>query len=233
VIIASVVPIPVWPYLWERPFIGILEAVEGVSHYEWTGTVLFRGHLAIMVGIHLVEMLKRHRLGLGHGDLPVLVGVGHDDHPAAEAAAVVHAPLVRKLAVMAASLRCSRISMRFWIRSSCVLANSSRLIVPSLFASAGRRHWGRDVRASGGPRHRHSMLLRPIFSGILTSSVVITILVASKRPNGRDHRHDLLASSPCRPSDAPWRGINAARMRPALRKGSPGHQRGRDRLPHD
>lgn len=40
-LIACVVPVPVWPYLWERPFIGILEAVEGVSHYEWHGTVLF------------------------------------------------------------------------------------------------------------------------------------------------------------------------------------------------
>jgi hypothetical protein len=43
VLIASVVPVPVWPYLWERPFVGILEAVEGVSHYEWHGTVLFNG----------------------------------------------------------------------------------------------------------------------------------------------------------------------------------------------
>ena len=38
-----IVPMPVWPYLWERPFVGILEAVEGVSHYEWHGTVLFNG----------------------------------------------------------------------------------------------------------------------------------------------------------------------------------------------
>ena len=42
-LVASVVPMPVWPYLWERPFVGILEAVEGVSHYEWHGTVLFNG----------------------------------------------------------------------------------------------------------------------------------------------------------------------------------------------
>jgi hypothetical protein len=40
-LLASVVPMPVWPYLWERPFVGVLEAVEGVSHYEWHGTVLF------------------------------------------------------------------------------------------------------------------------------------------------------------------------------------------------
>lgn len=42
-LLASIVPMPVWPYLWERPFVGILEAVEGVSHYEWHGTVLFNG----------------------------------------------------------------------------------------------------------------------------------------------------------------------------------------------
>ncbi len=41
--IALVVPMPVWPYLWERPLIGVLEAAEGVAHYEWTGTVLFQG----------------------------------------------------------------------------------------------------------------------------------------------------------------------------------------------
>ena len=42
-LLASIVPVPVWPYLWERPFVGILDAVEGVSHYEWHGTVLFHG----------------------------------------------------------------------------------------------------------------------------------------------------------------------------------------------
>ena len=41
--LACIVPMPVWPYLWERPFVGIAEAVEGVSHYEWYGTVLFNG----------------------------------------------------------------------------------------------------------------------------------------------------------------------------------------------
>jgi hypothetical protein len=42
-LLACVVPMPVWPYLWERPVVGILEAVEGVSHYAWYGTVLFDG----------------------------------------------------------------------------------------------------------------------------------------------------------------------------------------------
>ena len=41
--VALLVPMPVWPYLWERPIIGVFEAAEGVAHYEWTGTVLFQG----------------------------------------------------------------------------------------------------------------------------------------------------------------------------------------------
>ena len=41
--LAFLVPMPVWPYLWERPFIGVFEAAEGVAHYEWAGTVLFQG----------------------------------------------------------------------------------------------------------------------------------------------------------------------------------------------
>ncbi len=43
VLLAFVVPMPVWPYLWERPFIGVFEAVEAVSDFEWRGTVLFNG----------------------------------------------------------------------------------------------------------------------------------------------------------------------------------------------
>jgi len=41
--LAFVLPMPVWPYLWERPIIGVFEAAEGVAHYEWTSTVLFQG----------------------------------------------------------------------------------------------------------------------------------------------------------------------------------------------
>ena len=41
--VAFLVPMPVWPYLWERPLVGVFEAAEGVAHYEWTGTVLFQG----------------------------------------------------------------------------------------------------------------------------------------------------------------------------------------------
>jgi hypothetical protein len=41
--IALIVPMPVWPYLWERPLIGAFEAAEGVSHYRWNGMVLFLG----------------------------------------------------------------------------------------------------------------------------------------------------------------------------------------------
>lgn len=41
--VASIVPMPVWPYLWERPLIGVFQSAEGVTHYEWSGTVLFQG----------------------------------------------------------------------------------------------------------------------------------------------------------------------------------------------
>jgi hypothetical protein len=42
-LIACVVPIPVWTYLWERPFIGILEAAAAVSQFDWGASVLFNG----------------------------------------------------------------------------------------------------------------------------------------------------------------------------------------------
>jgi hypothetical protein len=42
--LAFLLPMPVWPYLWKRPIIGVFEAAEGVAHYEWTGTVLFQGN---------------------------------------------------------------------------------------------------------------------------------------------------------------------------------------------
>jgi hypothetical protein len=42
-VVAFLGPMPVWPALWDRPVVGILEAVEGVSRFDWTGTVLFRG----------------------------------------------------------------------------------------------------------------------------------------------------------------------------------------------
>jgi hypothetical protein len=43
VAIALVVPMPVWPHLWDRPFIGAFEAAEAISHYPWIGRVLFQG----------------------------------------------------------------------------------------------------------------------------------------------------------------------------------------------
>ncbi len=42
-VIAALVAMPVWPFLWERPVIGMFKALEGVSHHEWRGTVLFNG----------------------------------------------------------------------------------------------------------------------------------------------------------------------------------------------
>jgi len=42
-VIAALVAMPVWPFLWKHPGIGMFEALEGVSHHEWRGTVLFNG----------------------------------------------------------------------------------------------------------------------------------------------------------------------------------------------
>jgi hypothetical protein len=43
IVLALLVPMPVWPYLWERPIIGVFEASERVAHYDWMGAVLFQG----------------------------------------------------------------------------------------------------------------------------------------------------------------------------------------------
>lgn len=43
VAVALVGPMPFWPALWERPVIGIVDSVAGVSRFDWNGTVLFRG----------------------------------------------------------------------------------------------------------------------------------------------------------------------------------------------
>jgi hypothetical protein len=43
-VVALLGPMPVWPALWDRPIVGILEAVESISKFDWTGTVLYRGH---------------------------------------------------------------------------------------------------------------------------------------------------------------------------------------------
>jgi hypothetical protein len=43
IVLVLLVPLPVWPYLWERPITGVFEASEGVAHYAWIGPVLFQG----------------------------------------------------------------------------------------------------------------------------------------------------------------------------------------------
>ena len=41
--LATTVPLPFWPWLQHAPYVGLLEAAQGVSHFEWRGTMIFRG----------------------------------------------------------------------------------------------------------------------------------------------------------------------------------------------
>jgi hypothetical protein len=41
--IATTVPLPFWPWLQTRPYVGLLEAVGGVSEVGWDGAMLFKG----------------------------------------------------------------------------------------------------------------------------------------------------------------------------------------------
>jgi hypothetical protein len=41
--VATTVPLPFWPWLQAHPYTGLLDAVRGVSHFEWHGTMLFDG----------------------------------------------------------------------------------------------------------------------------------------------------------------------------------------------
>ncbi len=43
VAIATTVPLPFWPWLQQTPYVGLIDALAGVSHFEWRGTVLFDG----------------------------------------------------------------------------------------------------------------------------------------------------------------------------------------------
>ena len=42
-LLAMTVPIPFWPWLLERPYVGIVEALAGVSNFDWTSTTIFQG----------------------------------------------------------------------------------------------------------------------------------------------------------------------------------------------
>ena len=41
--VATTIPLAVWPWLQTRPYVGLIEAVRGVSHFEWKGLMLFNG----------------------------------------------------------------------------------------------------------------------------------------------------------------------------------------------
>jgi hypothetical protein len=43
VFVATTLPLPVWPWLQTRPYIGLLEAIGGVSDVSWDGSMLFNG----------------------------------------------------------------------------------------------------------------------------------------------------------------------------------------------
>jgi hypothetical protein len=42
-LIATTLPLPVWPWLQQHPYTGLFDALAGVSHFEWSGTMLFQG----------------------------------------------------------------------------------------------------------------------------------------------------------------------------------------------
>jgi hypothetical protein len=41
--VATTVPLPFWPWLQQRPYVGLVEALAGVSNFEWGGTMIFEG----------------------------------------------------------------------------------------------------------------------------------------------------------------------------------------------
>ena len=41
--VATTVPMPFWPWLQVRPYLGLIDAVRGVSNYDWDGVMLFKG----------------------------------------------------------------------------------------------------------------------------------------------------------------------------------------------
>ena len=41
--VATTVPLPFWPWLQQRPYVGLVEALAGVSNFGWGGTTIFEG----------------------------------------------------------------------------------------------------------------------------------------------------------------------------------------------
>src|SRR4029450_10372885 len=84
-------PSPLTRQPWQSA-VGLLFLDYLLDHHRPSGAALFRRDLAVMIGVHLVKVLERHGLRLGQSDLPVMIAIGHDDHPAAaHAAHAVHA----------------------------------------------------------------------------------------------------------------------------------------------
>jgi hypothetical protein len=44
-LIATTIPLPFWPWLQTHPYLGLIDAVRGVSDVGWDGVMLFNGHL--------------------------------------------------------------------------------------------------------------------------------------------------------------------------------------------
>ena len=42
-VVATTVPLPFWPWLQQRPYVGLVEALAGVSNFGWRGTTTFEG----------------------------------------------------------------------------------------------------------------------------------------------------------------------------------------------
>jgi len=41
--VATTVPLPFWPWLQSHPYMGLLDALGGVSHFQWRGMMIFNG----------------------------------------------------------------------------------------------------------------------------------------------------------------------------------------------
>ena len=41
--VATTVPLPFWPWLQSHPYTGLLDALSGVSHFQWRGMMIFNG----------------------------------------------------------------------------------------------------------------------------------------------------------------------------------------------
>ncbi len=42
-VVATTVPLPFWPWLQQRPYVGLVEALAGVSNFGWRGIMTFEG----------------------------------------------------------------------------------------------------------------------------------------------------------------------------------------------